>query len=84
MNNEVSEGLKQYFEETDIQFQLVPPRMNWVNYKEQAVSVFKNHFIDALFTLDSHFPFYLLGRLLTQVTMTLNMLRQSRLNPGLT
>ena len=31
MDNEVSEDLKKYFEDSDIQFQLVPPHMHWRN-----------------------------------------------------
>ena len=44
---------------------------------------FNNHFISALFTVDPHFHFYLWDCILPQVTMTLNMLRRSQLNPGL-
>ena len=57
--------------------------MNRRNATERAVKNFKNHFIDDLWTVESLLPFYLWDRLLTQVTMTLNMLRRSRLNPGL-
>ena len=48
MDNEVSENLKRYFEDSDIQFQLVPPHMHWRNAAERAVRTFKNYFIDAL------------------------------------
>ena len=44
---------------------------------------FKNHFIAALCTVEPLFPFYLMGRLLPQVTMILKMLRRFRLNPEL-
>ena len=83
MDNEVSEDLKKYFEDSDIQFQLVPPHMHQRNSAERAVRTFKKHFIAALCTVDPLFPFYLCDCLLTQFTMTLNMLRQSLLNPGL-
>ena len=83
MDNEVSEDLKKYFEDSDIQFQLVPPHMHRINATERAVRTFKNHFISALCTVDPLFPFYLWDRLLPQVTMTLNILWRSRLNPGL-
>ena len=83
MDNEVSEDLKKYFEDSDIQFQLVPPHMHRSNAAERAVRTFKNHFIAALCTVDPLFPFYLWDRLLPHVTMTLNMLRRSRSNPGL-
>ena len=57
--------------------------MHWINDAERAMRTFKNHFIADLCTADPLVPFYLWYRILPQVTMTLNMLRQSRLNPGL-
>ena len=66
-----------------MQFQLVPPYMHWINATERDVVTFKNHFIAALCTVDHLLPFYLCDRLLPQVTMKPNMLRQSRLNPEL-
>ena len=47
------------------------------------MKTFKNHFISSLYNVDPQFPLYLWDRLLPQVTMALNMLRQSWLNPGL-
>ena len=83
MDNEVSEGLNKYFEHSDIQVQLVPPHMYWINAAERAVRNFKNHFIATICTVESLFPFYLWDRLLPLVTMTLNMLQRYRLNAGL-
>ena len=83
MDNEVSEELKKYFEDSDIQLQLVTPHMHRRNAAERSVRTFKNHFIAALCTVDPIFPLYLWNRLLPQVTMTLNMLRRYRLNPGI-
>ena len=37
MDNEVSEDLKQHFEDLDIQFQLVPSHMHQRNAAEKAV-----------------------------------------------
>ena len=83
MDNEVSEDLKQYFEHSDIQFQMVSPHIHRINAAERAVRNLKNHFISALYTVDPLSPFYLWDRLLPQVTMAFNMLRRSRLNPEL-
>ena len=44
---------------------------------------FNNRFIAALRTVDPIFPLYFWDRLLPQVTMTLNMLRISQLEPGI-
>ena len=59
MDNEVSEDLKKYFEDSDIQFQLVPPHMHQINAVERAVRAFKNHFIAALCNVYPLLPFYL-------------------------
>ena len=74
---------KKYFEDSDIQFQLVPPHMHWRNTTERTVRTFKNHFIAALCTVDPLFPFYLWDRILPQVSMKIKMLQQSLLNPGI-
>ena len=81
IDNEVSEDLKKYFEDSDIQLKLVPHNIHPRNFAERAVRTFNNHFIAALCTVYPFFPFYLWDRLLPQVTMTLNMLRRYRLNP---
>ena len=83
MANELSEDLNQYFEDSDIQFQLVPPHMHQINSVERAVMTFKNHFISPLCTVEPLLPFYLWDRILTQVTIKLNMLQRHRLNPEL-
>ena len=57
MDNEVSEDLNKYFEDSDIQFQLVPLHMHRINDAERAVRTFNNHFIASLFTVDPLFPF---------------------------
>ena len=83
MDNEVLEDLKKYFEILDIQLQQVPPHMHRINAVEGAVRTFKSHFIAALCIVEYLLPFYFWDHLLSQVTMTLNMLRQYRLNPEL-
>ena len=83
MDNELSEYLKKYFEDSDIQFQLVPPHMHQRNAVDRAMRTFKKHFIDDLCTVYVSLPFYLWDRLLPQVTTKLNMLRRPWLKPGL-
>ena len=77
IDNEVSEDPKKYFEDSDIQFQLMTPHMHWVNATKRAVRKFKNHFIASLCSMCPLLPLYLWYRLLPQVTITLKMLRQS-------
>ena len=57
MDNGVSENLEQYFEDSDIQLQLVPPHMHRRNDSERAGRNFKKHFIATLCTVDPCFPF---------------------------
>ena len=83
MDNEVSEDLNQYFEDSEIQFQLVPPHMHRRNAAESSVITFKNQFVATLCTVYPHFPFYLWDRLLPQVAMILNLLQRSQLKPEL-
>ena len=66
-----------------MQLQLVPPHMHQRNAAEQAVRTLKKHVIYNLWTMYHKSPFYLWDRLLPQFTMTINMLRLSWLNPGL-
>ena len=77
VDNEVSEDLKKYFEDSDIQFQLVPLQMHRRNSSERSVRNFNNRFITALYTVEPRLPLYLWDCLLPQDTMTLNMLRRS-------
>ena len=51
----VSEDLKQYFEESDIRFQLIPPRMHWRNSAKRSLLTLNNHFIYYLCTVE-HTP----------------------------
>ena len=81
--NEVSEDLIQYFEESYIQFQLVPPQIHRRNSDKWSFRTFKNPFMYFLFTVAPVFPLYLWDHLLPQVSTTINMLRIPQLNPGL-
>ena len=48
MDIEVSEDFNKYFEDSDIQFQPVPPHMYRINATERAVRTFNYYFIAAL------------------------------------
>ena len=81
LDNEASDILKKYDQEQTITYQLAPPYTHRRNAAERAIRTWKNHFIAALCTVDDKFPIHLWDRLIPQATMTLNMLRQSRVNP---
>jgi hypothetical protein len=83
LDNEASAELKKSMSDKQVKFQLVPPHIHRRNLAERAISTFKYHFIAGLASVDSNFPLHLWWRLIPQVTMTLNLLRQSRINPKL-
>jgi hypothetical protein len=53
------------------------------NAAEQATQTFKNHFVAILCATNKQFPLHLWDRLIPQAVLTLNLLRQSRINPKL-
>ena len=62
-------------------FQLVPPDMHRRNQAERAIRTFKDHFLAILAGVDAAFPPYLWDLFLPQAELTLNLLRQSTINP---
>ncbi len=61
--------------------QLVPPDTHRRNLAERAIQTFKSHFIAILAGLDQSFPITLWDRLLPQAILTLNLLRQAKVDP---
>ncbi len=62
-------------------FQLVPSDVHRRNHAERAIRMFKAHFLTILASVDPTFPLHLWDLLLPQAELTLNLLRQSALNP---
>lgn len=83
LDNECSQILKEYMDDENETYQLVPPHLHRRNAAERAIQTFKNHFLAGLMSTNPKFPFYLWCRLLPQAVTTLNLLRQSRINPKL-
>jgi hypothetical protein len=83
LDNEAPGGLKQFMTQQGVQYQLVPPHNHRRNVAKRAVSTFKDHSIAGLSTTDKNWPMHLWCRLIPQALLTLNLLRQSRLNPRL-
>ena len=81
LDNETSIELIASIKIKNLKFQLVAPHGHRLNPAERVVSTFKNHFIVILAGCDERFPKYLWCQLVPQVVITLNMLRQSRINP---
>mgnify|MGYP002176238706 CR=1 FL=1 len=83
LDNECSIILKDFLRAEDVDFQLVPPHVHRRNAAKRAIRTFKNHFIAGLCSTDKNFPMHLWCRLIPQCTLTLNLHRQSRINPRL-
>ena len=83
LDNECSKVLKEYMEEENETFHLVPPHLHRRNAAERAIQNFKNHFISGIVSTHKDLPIHLWCRLLPQAIVTLNLLRPSIINPTL-
>ena len=83
LDNEISTELRNALKKYDLQYQLVPPHLHRRNAAERAIRTFKNHFIAGLASVNPSFPISEWYRLLPQAIITLNLLRNARLNPKL-
>jgi hypothetical protein len=82
MDNEVSaKFLHNITKVWKCKLQKVPPDMHRRNKAKRAIRTFKAHFITILACLDQGFPRNRWDLLLPQAELTINLLRQSRLNP---
>jgi hypothetical protein len=80
LDNEASLALRNYLTKQDISCQLAPPHIHRRNNAERAIQTFKNHFISGLCSVDPTFPLKLWYKLLPHATITLNLLRKSRID----
>ena len=69
--------------EKDITFRLIPQNQHRRNAAKRAIRTFNNYFLPGLATCDPQFPLRKWDRLLEQAKLTLNLLRNARLNPKL-
>ena len=83
LDNECSNELKHAMLKNNITFQRVPPYVHRRNATERAIQTFKSHFLAGLATANPTFPVHEWDRLLPQAILTLNLLRNARLNPKL-
>ncbi len=81
LDNECSQELKDFLDEQEIDYQLVPPSVHRHNSAKWAIRTFKNHFIAGLCGVDKDFLLDLWDSLLTQAEISLNLLQGSRINP---
>ena len=83
LDNECSNFFKEYIEEENENFQLVPPHLNQRNAAEIAIQTFKNYFISGIVSTHKVSPLRIWCRLLLQAIVKLNLLRSYKINPTL-
>ena len=83
MDNEVSNIFKEFLQAQHITLELTPAHVHRRNAAERAIRTWKNHFLSGLASLNPRFPMRFWSYLLPQSEITLNLLRQSRINPRL-
>ena len=83
MDSECSKDLQLALKKNNLDYQLVPPNQHRRNAVERAIRTFKNHLLAGLATYDPQFSIHEWGRLLDQAELTINLLRNSRVNPSL-
>ena len=83
LDNECSTAFKIDFHEANVTIKLVPPNQHRSNAAERAIMTFKKQLLSGLATYHKDFPLREWDRLLHQVEMIFNLLRNSRLNPKL-
>ena len=67
----------------ELPYQLVPPYNHRRNMSERGIKRYKNHFICRISGADPEFPLILLDTFAKQVNITINLLRNSKINPKL-
>ena len=83
LDNECSSDIKNIIKMYDANFQLVPPHQHRQNAAEKAIKTVKNHLLSGIATCHQNFPINEWDRILPQAELTLNLLRNSRINPKL-
>ena len=83
LDNECSNDIKSLIKSHNSNYQLVPPYQHRQNAAEKAIRTVKNHLLSGLATCHKNFPITEWDRLLPQAEITLNLLRNSRVNPTL-
>ena len=83
MDNEFSKDLKNTLLAENITFEQAPPYQHRRNAAERAIRTFTNHLLAGLATCDPASHICEWDRLLLQAELTINLLRNSRINPNL-
>jgi len=83
LDNKVSDNMKHHIQHTcKLKMELVPSGCHQRNAAEVAICNFKIHFLSVLAGMAKDFPTNLWDRLLPQMEITLNLLRQPNASPN--
>ena len=80
-DNQCTKSIKVFLKKENAKWQFVEPTNHRVNAAERAIQTYENHFISDLCSTDSNWPLQLWDQLAEQATITLNLIRTSRINP---
>ena len=83
LDNECSTDIKNAIKNYNANFQLVPPHQHRRNAAEKAIKTVKNHLLSGLATCHKNFPITEWDRILPQAEITLNLMRNCRIQPHL-
>ena len=81
LDNECSDNFKKCIWKNNMTHELVPPNCHRRNMAEQAIQMFKNHFVLILSEVDDRFPLSMWCYLVRPAKLTINLLRQSNVVP---
>ena len=82
-DNKCSTVVYNYMTTQNVDWQLMEPNNHQVNDVEHVIRTFTHHFLARLATINSIFPIQLWYHLLLQTELTLNLIRQSTLDPDM-
>ena len=80
LDNEFPASLKTFMHSKGFNLQLVPPHLHCTNSAKCAIQAYKDHLVAGLSSCDPACLLHLWDRLLSQETLTLNLLQPSRIN----
>ena len=83
MDGESSLELEKCIKKRGIKIQFAPPSNHRTLKAERSVQTAKNHIISTLCTTDPNFPMEQWDLLMTQIELTLNLMRGSAINPSI-
>ena len=72
--------IQDYYKQNDINLQFTPTHVHRSNDEERFIRTWKDNLLSGISGVKSQFPMYLWDRLIPQDNITLNLLREYRVN----